>query len=105
MNAKALLKRDRPGQIGVIDTPPQARAVTAAVAADMALLFALADAAGAGQVPLMYSARWAAKRLGLDASSVARALRSLVQHGSIVRAKSVPSWSGRSTRTYRRAGS
>jgi hypothetical protein len=104
LNAKALLKRDQPGSIDPIALPPRAGRVARAVAADMALLFALASAAGAGDVPLMYSARWAARPLGLDTSSVARALRSLVRHGSIVRAKSVPSWNGRSTRTYRRAG-
>jgi hypothetical protein len=87
----------------VLPLPPRAGRVTKLVAADMALLFGLADRAGVGDVPLMYSTRWAARRLGVRHESVAYVLRVLVQHGAIVRAKSVPAWNGRSTRTYRRA--
>jgi hypothetical protein len=88
-----------------LPVPPRGRRTTRAVAADLGRIFALADQAGVGDVPLMYSTRWAAKRLGVDHSGVARALLALTQHGAIERAKNVPSWHGRSTRTYRRAAS
>jgi hypothetical protein len=103
LHAKKLLAGDLNGELVVVALPPRARHVTRAVAADMALIFALADEAGVGDVPLMHSTHWAARRLGLDMSGVAHALRALVQHGAIKRAKSVPAWNGRATRTYRRA--
>ncbi len=108
LDAKRLLKGYDSGEIAPVDVrlslPPHARHVTRAVAEDMALLFGLADGAGVGGVPLMYSARWASGRLGItEFSSVSAALRALQQHGAIVRAKCVPSWHGRATRTYRRA--
>ena len=108
LGVKALLGMHRDGRIEpgpvTLPLPPRARRTTRLVAADMELLFGLADAAGVGDVPLMYSMHWAARRLDADPSMVARSLRSLVQHGALVRAKDVPAWNGRATRTYRRAG-
>jgi hypothetical protein len=109
LNAGKLLERHRDGKLNpavvVLPLPPRTRHATRTVAADLGLLFGLADAAGAGHFPLMYSARWAARRLGVaDHSTVARALTALIASGAIERAKSVPAWNGRATRTYRRAG-
>jgi hypothetical protein len=109
LNAAKLLERHSESNLNptvvTLPLPPRARHATRKVAADMELLFGLADAAGAGRVPLMYSARWAAGRLGVaDHSTVSRALTALIASGAIERAKNVPAWNGRSTRTYRRAG-
>jgi hypothetical protein len=108
LNAKKLLALQRTGRlqaraVGLL-SPPSAGPVTRAVAADMANLFGLADSAGVGDFPLMYGSGWAAGRLGVSGEGVRYALRRLVAHGWIVRAEGVPSWHGRSTRTYRRAG-
>jgi hypothetical protein len=83
--------------------PPRPGRVTRMVAADMALLFGLAHACGAGDVPLMYSAEWASRRLCPPRGSVSRALRSLQREGAIVRGPDIHERTGRSTRTYRRA--
>jgi hypothetical protein len=104
LHAKRLLASGLKPMPVALPVPPRAGRVTRAIADDMGVLFGLADAAGAVDVPLMYSARWGAKRLDTDVSSSARSLRTLVQYGAIVRAKGVPSWHGRATRTYRRAG-
>jgi hypothetical protein len=108
LDANRLLKKHSDGEIEQVAVelplPPRAGRATRLVAADMELLFGLADAADVGHVPLMYGMYWAGPRLGVNPSSVAYALRALVQHGAIVRAKNVPAWNGRVTRTYRRAG-
>jgi hypothetical protein len=104
LDAKTLLAADLKREPVALTLPPRARHVTRAIAADMALLFGLADQAGVGDVPLMYSTHWAARRLGVDMSGVAHALHALVECGAIERGKSVPAWNGRATRTYRRAG-
>jgi hypothetical protein len=104
LNAKKLLAGDLKREPLALTLPPRARHVTRAVAVDMALLFGLADQAGVGDVRLMYSTHWASRRLGVDMSGVAHALRALIQCGAIERGKSVPAWNGRATRTYRRAG-
>jgi hypothetical protein len=106
IDAERLLRRHRSGDLEpsevVLPLPPCSRRVAWMVAADMELLFGLADSGGVGRVPLLYGARWAADRLAADSSSVFRALRALQEHGAIERTGGVVSRSGRATRTYRR---
>ena len=108
LNAKSLLSAHRRGDLIAEEVtlllPPRAGRVTRMVAADMALLLGLADACGAGDVPLMYSAEWASRRLCPPRGSVSRALRSLQREGAIVRGPDIHERTGRNTRTYRRAG-
>jgi hypothetical protein len=55
-------------------------------------------------LPVMYSARFGAERVGSNRDSVAAALRELVRDGTLRRGPDIPAHTGRATRSYRRAG-
>src|SRR5206468_379433 len=59
----------------------------------------------ASGLPVMYSARFGAERLGCSKEAVAAALRALVRDETLRRGPDIPNdHTDRATRTYRRAG-
>ena len=105
LNGIAALRAAAEGRLDVsgvtLTVPARSGHVTRAVAGDMAMLFGAANNAGHADLPIAYSARWAGRRLGIDHSSVSRAVRSLTAHGSIVVDRTIPVVGKRPLRLYR----